>query len=217
MVRRTKEEAQETRNGILDAAERLFYDKGVSRTSLADIAHAAGVTRGAIYWHFANKGDLFTAMFDRVLLPLDELKAASVDPNEIDPLGRIREMCTLCLRNTATDARRRRVFDILFLKCEFVEEMGPVMTRHQSNMREGLGKLEEGLRNAISKHQLPADLDPARAARVVHSFIGGALRDMAILPDLFDVAAGAEAAVDALLDALRFSPALRNGNEAPTR
>ncbi|HTH60218.1 MAG TPA: TetR family transcriptional regulator [Paraburkholderia sp.] len=209
MVRRTKEEAQETRCRILDAAEQVFYDKGVSRTSLADIAHAAGVTRGAIYWHFENKGDLFTAMFDRVLLPLDELKTASVDPNEADPLGRIRELCTLCLRNTATDARRRRVFDILFLKCEFVEEMGPVMDRHQSNMRDALAKLEEGVRNAISKGQLPADLDPARAARVVHSMIGGALRDMAILPDLFDVATGAEAAVDAVLDALRFSPALR--------
>ena len=211
MARRTKEEAQETRSRILDAAEQVFYEKGVSRTSLADIAQAAGVTRGAIYWHFANKGDLFTAMFDRELLPLDELKAASVDPNEPDPLARIRELCTLCLRNTATDARRRRVFDILFLKCEFVEEMGPVMARHQTNMREALVKLEQGLRNAMSKGQLPADLDPARAARVVHSLIGGALRDMAILPDLFDVAAGAETAIDALLDALRHSPALRIG------
>jgi TetR/AcrR family acrAB operon transcriptional repressor len=101
------------------------------------------------------------------------------------------------------------VFEILFLKCEFVEEMGPLMTRHQSNMREALAKLEEGMRNAMSKGQLPADLDPARAARLLHSLIGGVLRDMAILPDLFDVAAGAEAVVNALLDALRFSPALR--------
>lgn len=87
MVRRTKEEALETRNRILDAAEHVFFEKGVSRSSLADIAQAAGVTRGAIYWHFENKGDLFTAMFDRVILPLDEMKAATVDPDEPDPLG----------------------------------------------------------------------------------------------------------------------------------
>jgi TetR/AcrR family acrAB operon transcriptional repressor len=129
MVRRTKEEALETRNSILDAAERVFFEKGVSRTSLADIAQAAGVTRGAIYWHFAHKSDLFTEMFDRVLLPLDELKAASLDPNEPDPLGRLMEICKVCLRDTANDPRRRRVFDILFLKCELVEEMGPVMVR----------------------------------------------------------------------------------------
>jgi len=209
MARRTKEEAQETRSRILDAAEHVFFEKGVSRTSLADIAQAAGVTRGAIYWHFENKGDLFTAMFDRAVLPLDELKAATVDPSEPDPLGRIRDLCVLCLRNTATDARRRRVFEILFLKCEFVEEMGPVMARHQTTMRDGLARIEEGLRNAMSKHQLPGDLDAARAARVVHSFITGALRDMAVLPEVFDVAANAPRNVEAMLDSLRCSPALR--------
>jgi TetR/AcrR family acrAB operon transcriptional repressor len=210
MARRTKEEALETRSRILDAAEHVFFEKGVSRTSLADIAQAAGVTRGAIYWHFENKGDVFTAMFDRVILPLDELKAASVDPSEPDPLGRIRDLCVLCLRNTATDTRRRRVFEILFLKCEFVEEMGPVMARHQSTMREGLERIEEGLRNAMSKGQLSADLDVPCAARVLHSFITGALRDMAILPDVFDVAMHAERHVEAMLDSLRHSPALRS-------
>jgi len=209
MARRTKEEALETRNRILDAAEHVFFEKGVSRSSLADIAQTAGVTRGAIYWHFENKGDLFTAMFDRVILPLDEMKAATVDPDEPDPLGRIKDLCVLCLRDTATDARRRRVFEILFLKCEFVEEMGPVMARHQGNMREGLVRIEEGLRNAISKGQLPADLDAPRATRVLHSFITGALRDMAILPDVFDVAHNADRHVEAMLDALRYSPALR--------
>lgn len=211
MARRTKEEALETRNRILDAAEHVFYEKGVSRSSLADIAQAAGVTRGAIYWHFENKGDLFTEMFDRVLLPLDELKIASTDPSEPDPLGRMRDLCILCLRDTATDERRRRVFEILFLKCEFVEEMGPVMERHQTNMREGLASIEQGLRNAVSRDQLPADLDVVRASRVLHSFITGALRDMAVLPDVFDVATNAERHVAAMLDALRLSPALRVG------
>jgi len=214
MVRRTKEEAQETRNSILDAAERVFFEKGVSRTSLADIAQAAGVTRGAIYWHFAHKGDLFTEMFDRVLLPLDELKAAAQDPNEPDPLGRLMEICTVCLRDTTNDPRRRRVFDILFLKCEFVEDMGPVMARYQTNMREALTKIETGLRNAISKGQMPADLDTKLAASMVHAFVGGALRDMLFLPDATDFAAHAEQMVEGMFDALRLSPALRKDHAA---
>lgn len=49
MVRRTKEEAQETRAQIIEAAEKAFYKRGVARTTLADIAELAGVTRGAIY------------------------------------------------------------------------------------------------------------------------------------------------------------------------
>jgi TetR/AcrR family acrAB operon transcriptional repressor len=211
MVRRTKEEAQETRARILDAAEQVFFEKGVSRTSLADIAHAAGVTRGAIYWHFANKGDLFTEMFDRVMLPLDELKAASINPGEPDPLGRLIEICTLCLRDTAADSRRRRVFDILFLKCEFVEDMGPVMERCQTNMLEGLHNIETGLRNAIAKGQLPADLDAKLAARMLHAFVGGSLRDMLFLPDATDFGLHARERVEGMFDALRLSPALRTG------
>ncbi|WP_118180998.1 TetR family transcriptional regulator [Paraburkholderia phosphatilytica] len=211
MVRRTKEEALETRNSILDAAEQVFFEKGVSRTSLADIAQAAGVTRGAIYWHFENKGDLFTAMFDRVLLPLDEMKAASLDPQEPDPLGRLAEVCTMCLSHLATDERRRRVFDILFLKCEFTEEMGPVMARHQNNMRDALEKIEGGLRNAVSKGQLPADLDTRRAALMMHALVGGCLHDMMMLPDVVDHATHAHEIVEGFFDALRFSPVLRVG------
>ncbi len=56
---KTKQKAEETRQQILDAAVREFSAHGVSRTSLTDIAIAAGVTRGAIYWHFKNKVDLF--------------------------------------------------------------------------------------------------------------------------------------------------------------
>lgn len=70
MARKTKEDALETRNQLLDAAEKVFFDKGFSQTSLMDIAEAAGLSRGAIYWHFKNKGDLFEAMADRIRLPL---------------------------------------------------------------------------------------------------------------------------------------------------
>lgn len=60
MARKTKQQALETRQHILDVALRLFSQQGVSATSLAEIANAAGVTRGAIYWHFKNKSDLFS-------------------------------------------------------------------------------------------------------------------------------------------------------------
>ncbi|KUJ92268.1 MAG: TetR family transcriptional regulator, partial [Pseudomonas sp. 63_8] len=62
MARRTKAEAQATRALILDAAEQVFHAQGVSHASLAEVAKAAGVSRGAIYWHFENKIDLFQAM-----------------------------------------------------------------------------------------------------------------------------------------------------------
>jgi TetR/AcrR family transcriptional regulator, acrAB operon repressor len=208
MVRRTKEEAQETRNRVLDAAERVFYEKGVSHTTLADIAQAAGVTRGAIYWHFTNKSDLFNAMFERSLLPLDELIESTLDGREEDPLARLRELFIWCMHNITSDEQRRRVFDILFMKCEFVEEMGPVRERHQNNMRDGMERIERALRNAVDKQQLPARLDTRRATVMLHTLFSGILHDSLLLPDLVDPARDSEALIDASFDALKCSPAL---------
>ena len=72
MARRTKSEAAITREQLLDAAERVFRERGVTRTSLAEVAAAAGVTRGAVYWHFRDKADLFDAMCERATLPLEQ-------------------------------------------------------------------------------------------------------------------------------------------------
>ena len=73
MVRRTKAEAAVTREQLLDAAERVFRERGVASTTLGEVAAAAGVTRGAVYWHFRDKADLLGALCERTTLPLDAL------------------------------------------------------------------------------------------------------------------------------------------------
>ncbi|HZV66577.1 MAG TPA: TetR family transcriptional regulator, partial [Telluria sp.] len=87
MARRTKEEAMETRASILDAAELLFVQQGVSGTTLQHIASAAGVTRGAIYWHFKDKAELFDAMMERVRLPVEAINEGSDCCEQADPLA----------------------------------------------------------------------------------------------------------------------------------
>ena len=122
MVRRTKEEAFETRESILDAAEQCFHAKGVSRTSLSDIAQAAGVTRGAIYWHFHDKADLLDALFQRIQMPLEELSQKSQDASASDPLERFSKLLITVLQRLEADPSARRVNEILLLKCDYIEE-----------------------------------------------------------------------------------------------
>lgn len=62
MARRTKEEAMETRERILEAALELLSEKGYDRTTFVDIADRIGLTKGAVYWHFASKQELFLAL-----------------------------------------------------------------------------------------------------------------------------------------------------------
>jgi len=61
-MRKTKEDTQKTRQDILQAAVENFSGKGFFNTSLNDIAQTAGVTRGAVYWHFTNKAEIFNAL-----------------------------------------------------------------------------------------------------------------------------------------------------------
>lgn len=100
MTRCARGKALQTRDRIIDAAEDVFRAKGVSSTSLADVADAANVTRGAIYWHFKNKADLFDAMCQRIRLPMSTLCAAMPEEMASDPLGELRATCRFLFRET---------------------------------------------------------------------------------------------------------------------
>ncbi len=63
---RKAEQSEATRNALLDAARSLFSERGFSAVSTEEIVQAAGVTRGALYHHFKDKLDLFTAVVERV-------------------------------------------------------------------------------------------------------------------------------------------------------
>ena len=111
MARRTKEDALATRDRILDAAEQVFESQGVARTSLQQIAAAAGVTRGAIYWHFKDKADLFNAMMERVTLPMEDGVRVAASGAQDDPLAVLEQGMLSALRLVTTDPQVRRVFE----------------------------------------------------------------------------------------------------------
>ncbi|MFL1406730.1 TetR family transcriptional regulator [Marinobacter sp. M1N3S26] len=203
MARRTKEDAQKTREQLIEAAEVVFYRKGVSRTSLNDIAAEAGVTRGAIYWHFKNKHDVFEAMMDRQKLPLEMLKALMEDPDESDPLGRFREFLLYLTQEIARDPRRHRVFEIMFLKSELTEENEPLGSRRRENFREASERMAMVLRNAIERGQLPGNLDVDRAVVHLHVQLTGLIYTWLLIPETFDMENESEQVIDAYFYSLQ--------------
>ncbi|KPW09681.1 Multidrug resistance operon repressor MexR [Pseudomonas syringae pv. atrofaciens] len=208
MVRRTKEEAQITRSQILEAAEQAFYERGVARTTLADIATLAGVTRGAIYWHFNNKADLVQAMLDSLQEPLDEMAEASQSEDEEDPLGCMRNLLIHLFHELALDPKTRRINEILFHKCEFTDEMCDFRRQRQDNAIQCHDRITLGLNNAVRQGQLPKGLDTARAAVALFAYVNGIIYQWLLVPDSFSLPAEAEQLVDVCLDMLRFSPTL---------
>lgn len=206
MARKSKEEALETRNQLLDAAEKVFFDKGFGQTSLMDIAEAAGLSRGAIYWHFKNKSDLFEAMTDRIRLPLEILTDACADKDEPNPLGKLRDFCIQVMKETTRNPRRKRVLSILFFKCELNSEAKQLEIRRQTGTLEYLQTIELCLKRAIEKGQLPDKLNAHQAAVANHALVSGLISNWLFLPGSFDLEAYAEPLIDSFLFSLQHSP-----------
>jgi TetR/AcrR family transcriptional regulator, acrAB operon repressor len=203
MVRRTKEEAQETRNRILDAAERVFLERGVSRTSLNEIAAAAGVTRGAIYWHFQDKSDVFNAMMMRVTLPLEDAMRRIDDP-QLNPIEALRMSFIDAFKLAVDDPQVRRVFEIAINKVEYVEETKAVRERHISHRGEKLVQMERALALAASRGHIRSDVPAAVAACGLHALISGLFQNWLLQPEAFDLPTVGAQAFDTFVAGLGF-------------
>jgi AcrR family transcriptional regulator len=173
MPRRTKTDAQKTRDAILDAAETVFYARGVSRTSMEQIATAARVTRGAVYWHFKDKLELCTAMSDRVFLPHEDMLAKMVAKNSATPLDDLRQACVHSLKMVGTDKRRQIVVSILNLRCEYVEEMIGIMERKNACKNKMLAASEKLFVRARRMKMLAPCWTPRRAAQALQALMMG--------------------------------------------
>src|SRR5208282_3208310 len=126
MVRKTKVQAADTRERLLDAAERVFRADGVANSSLTMVAAAAGVTRGAVYWHFENKADLFSAMCQRTPLPLDAMLEPIRAQEQDDPLATVRARVLAAFARLADNPRAQAVFEVVFHKTELTGEMAAI-------------------------------------------------------------------------------------------
>lgn len=208
MARKTKEEAQETRSAIIDAAVRMFSAQGVSGTSLSDIAREAGVTRGAIYWHFANKADLLNALWDEMLLPYEPIAQASAQSDEPDPLGKMEQLFTLLFKGLAEDPRRQQLVRILHDKCEVIEDTGTIHLRRVNCHLDGFKRIETVLLNAIAKGDVPKETDARLAAIAVISYVDGLIANYLMIDDLFDISTEMPRLIDGVMHLLR-SGALR--------
>lgn len=214
MARKTKQQAQETRQHILDVAMRLFSQQGVSSTSLADIAQAAGVTRGAIYWHFKNKSDLFSEIWQLSESSISDLETEYRAKFPDDPLSVLREILVYILEATVIEERRRLMMEIIFHKCEFVGEMAVVQEAQRNLCLESYDRIEQTLKACIQAGLLPATLLTRRAAVLMRAYISGIMENWLFAPETFDLHKEARNYVAILLEMCRLCPTL---HEAPAR
>lgn len=207
MARRTKEEALATRNALLDAAEHVFLARGVARTSLAEIAQAAGVTRGALYWHFKDKADLFNAMMQRVTLPLDTgmTQVAEASEGEGDAIVSLRDYLHGALHQIASDEQTRRVLEIAVLMVEHTDDLAAMRTQHAEAIAAKRQHLARTLQRAGQQRGLTLPAPPDTLAVGLQALLYG-LVEQWLLDRSFDLQATGRQCLDAYLRGVGLNP-----------
>lgn len=203
MARKTKAEAERTREALIDAAIAVFLERGVSRTTLDEVARVAGMTRGAVYWHFRDKLDLFLAMEERARLPLEELVARIEALDGADLLGALAEAVAGSFTDLVADPARRRTLTVLLLRCEYTPDMAPALERQRRNELAFEAGLTEVFRRAAAKGQLAPPWTADLAGATLRALCFGLVQSWLFSPESAPMAANGAAMVRALIGSMR--------------
>ncbi len=176
MVRKTKEDAELTRQGIIDAARAVFLARGVSRSTLEHIAAEAQVTRGAVYWHFKNKTEIFHAIRDQVFLPLiDRMDDTLASESNVDPLTQIENSLCDTINELSRNIEMQQTYEIMMIKCEYVDEFATVLQQIINNCSNITEKIQLAYERASKQNLLAGSHAPRALALDTHLFFSGLL------------------------------------------
>jgi AcrR family transcriptional regulator len=188
-VRPTREQ---TRRRVLDAAFAVFSEHGIAASSLADVAEAAGLTKGAIYSSFAGKDELVLALMEERVL--DRLAAAI---GEFDAVPDHRQGAVAAGRVVAEATREDPAPHRLLMEYFATTHRDPArregLRRRRREAREAVGRALTRLRDE-SGVRLP--LPPEETAVVLMALsnglaIEGGIDPEAVPPDLLGRLLGA--------------------------
>ncbi len=185
-MRRTKEDAEKTRLKVIEAALEQFSKTGYSRTTLAMIAEAAGVSRGPIYWHFKNKDELFEAVLLYSQEPLEQLVASSVALGGT-PLQAVRYLIEQWFALLIDNRWHRQSFEILLNKTEMTSEVAGTLRRERKLTRTIVQCLTRHIQAARDAGELAGEQPAEDSAVLLYSALMGVTQTWLGDPKLFSL------------------------------
>ncbi|WP_024875612.1 TetR/AcrR family transcriptional regulator [Saccharomonospora piscinae] len=156
------------REAVTAAAARLFAERGYENTSVTDLARAAGLSSGSVFYHFPDKRAVFRSLFERDLPQCRELVERSLDTD--DPLESILGMVD-ALGAEALDPTARGIMVELLRQVDRDPELARIVSENASVLHRGFATL---LRRAIESGTVDGGLDPDEAAAWIQAVIDAA-------------------------------------------
>lgn len=172
VMRRTKEEAAQTRQALLDAALTVFSKQGYQAARLQEIAEAAGVTRGAIYHHFGSKSQLFITLIKEASEQMNAVIGQAIAAG-----GTFAEVNRRVMVNSWTfleDNRHlREAVGLLRFKSGGSPELEEIIRLLMEGQQAQVDYVAGYMKMGIEQGELRADLDPEIIARAFIAYQNG--------------------------------------------
>lgn len=202
-MRKTKTEAQKTRQHLLDAALEVFWRDGVTRASLQAIAQEAGVTRGALYWHFKNKEDLFETLFEQQYADFFAAFNDQTLRDNQDVWTHLQHNLTAMFETLATRESKHKFCNVMFSKCEQTagnETITELACRYHRLFQK---QIAYALQLSREQGRLPENTDIELAAIYLESSLVGLIKIWIDEPERFDLIAKSKRVIAANMRVLQ--------------
>ncbi len=200
-MRRTAEEAAQTRQDILNAALTVFSQKGYHATRLSDIASAANVTRGAVYHHFVNKAELYIALIEDASTSGGEAVQQAIAAG-----GSFAETCALILVNSLTllerNERMRQITELSLFKTGHDPDLSELEAMRREQAVTTVEGIAQWMQQGIANGDLRADLNPQDVARAFIAYQNGLIQLWLSNRDVFSIGESAPAFADIFLQGI---------------
>lgn len=196
-MRKTKAETEQTKEAIVRAAEDLFIKNGYEKVSLEDIAAEAGVTRGAVHWHFKNKRGLLVEIRSRIEMPLEHLHNLMISDSCTDPLQALSDTLRKSLREFQEDPKLRQLTKIVF-KFEYSGEREK--SGEKSPEQRAREVLTDVLRSAQERSSFSVPWTPESGALAFVGMLSGLLAEWVRDETDFELIPDAEELLMSVLD-----------------
>ncbi len=179
-------DSSSTKQDILQAAIEVFVDKGFVRSTLEQIAAEAKVTRGAVYWHFKNKHDIFEALHEELCRPLTSSILEDMQKNCDDSLCQLQKLCVKLLIDLDNDPVRKKILKIFLCKCDY-SGMDDILEKQRKQKLKNIDLFSQYFQRAQKNKQLCKDLDPKITAISLACYMSGIVVEYLRNPQLFNL------------------------------
>ncbi len=182
-MRKTKEDALLTRRQIIENAVELFIRKGFSATTLDEIADEAGVTRGAIYWHFSDKLDIVNELIETEHQQLARI-LSELFAEEQPPLNKIEKIVGEIVNHFFDNKSFQRFIELTWFKIEY-SQLSKLTTSKAELTDYFFEQFETLIAGAQEQGFIKREVSAPDIAVTITNMINGMYRSFYILPGHF--------------------------------